>query len=247
MSPARAPRSLRRLPFSAKVLVERLSGRSIFEAGYYRESQLTRLLNLFAHIDVERLRGMRMLEVGAGLGHLGDAFTQLGFDVTSTDGRPEHVESMKQRGRQAFVLDLDKETDLQRIGADEKGPFDMVLSFGVLYHLARPEEFLHSCGEQTNILFLETAVSDHFDPVIDWVTERRGWRGQDQAMAGRACRPSPAWVEKRCRESGFTVVRDISTSLANWTIGSFDWQPRDDGTWRRDGINLRKMWICEKV
>ncbi len=245
MSSTPAPRGVGRLPFRARVLAERLSGRSIFEAGYYRESQLTRLMNLFAHVDVESLRGKRILEVGSGLGHLGDAFTQLGFDVTSTDGRREHVQSMRERGRQSFMLDLDKTKDLDLLAGDDKGPFDIVLSFGVLYHLAHPAEFLSACAEKTKILFLETAVSDHVEPVVDWVNEPGGWRGQDQAMAGLACRPSPAWVERTSREAGFDKVRDISTPLGNWTVGSFDWESRNDGTWRRDGMNLRKMWVCE--
>jgi SAM-dependent methyltransferase len=229
-----------RMPVTLRVLAERLSGKSIFEARYYRESQLTRLANLFAHVDIEQWRGMRILEVGAGLGHLGEALTQLGFDVTSTDGRPEHVEAMKARGRRAFVLDLDT------TGVDEAGDFDVVLAFGVLYHLAQPEQFLRSCGKRARVLLLETSVCDAAEPVIRWVSEPAGWRGTDQALSGQGCRPSPAWVEEMCRASGFDSVRDISSPVANWVIGAFDWEPRDSGEWRRDGVNLRKMWVCEK-
>ena len=230
---------MKRLPFTAGVLAERLSGKSIFEAGYYRESQLTRLVNLFAHVDIERWRELRILEVGAGLGHLGDVFTQLGFDVTSTDSRLEHVKAMKARGRKSFVLDLDS------TGVDEAGDFDLILSFGVLYHLARPQEFLLSCGKKARVLLLETAVCDRYDPIVQWVDEPGGWRGKDQALRGRACRPSPSVVEETCRKAGFSV-RDISTSVANWRIGSFDWEPKDTGEHRRDGVNLRKMWVCER-
>ena len=138
VTPPRAASRLRRVPFSARIAPERLSGKSIFEASHYRESNLTRLVNLFAHADVERWRGMRVLEVGAGLGHLGDAFADLGFDVTSTDGRQEHVEAMQARGRESSVLDLDL------TGVNEAGDFELILAFGVLYHLAHPEEFLHS-------------------------------------------------------------------------------------------------------
>jgi SAM-dependent methyltransferase len=228
-----------RAPFTVRVLAERLSGKSPFEARYYRESQLTRLANLFAHVDLEPWRGMKVLEVGAGLGHLGDAFTQLGFDVTSTDGRPEHVEAMKARGRKAFVLDLDK------AGVDDAGEFDLVLAFGVLYHLAQPEQFLQGCGRRAQVLLLETAVCDAADPVIQWVSEAGGWRGKDQALSGQGCRPSPAWVEKACRDAGFDSVRDISSPVGNWVVGAYDWEPRDTGEWRRDGVNLRKMWVCE--
>lgn len=239
MTPPRA-QSLRRVPFSARILLERLSGKSIFEVSHYRESNLTRLVNLFAHVDVERWRRMKVLEVGAGLGHLGDAFADLGFNVTSTDGRPEHVEAMRARGRESFVLDLDK------TGVNEAGDFELILAFGVLYHLARPEEFLHSCGKTAKVLLLETAVCDRREPVVDWVSESSGWRGKDQAVGGRGCRPSPSWVEDTCREAGFDSVRDISSALGDWSSGTFSWEPRDDGEWRRDGVNLRKMWVCER-
>lgn len=235
-----ASNRLRRIPFSARILVERLSGKTVFEAFHYRESNLTRLVNLFAHSDVERWRGMRVLEVGAGLGRLGDAFATLGFDVTSTDGRTKQVETMKARGRQSFVLDLD------RTGVDEAGDFELILAFGVLYHLARPEEFLQSCGKAAKVLLLETAVCDRRDPVVEWVSEAGGWRGTDQALRGQGCRPSPAWVEATCRAAGFDVVRDISSPLGDWSSGTYGWEPRDDGEWRRDGVNLRKMWVCER-
>jgi SAM-dependent methyltransferase len=215
--------------------------RSIFELNYYREAQLTRLLNLFAHVDVNRWKGMRVLEVGAGLGHIGEVFVHLGFDVTSTDGRPEFVERMRARGRKSFVLDLDS------TGVDEVGEFDLVLCFGVLYHLAEPEKFLHSCGRKARVLALETVVCDSAEPILPHVREPSGWRGKDQALQGTGCRPSPTWVEHACRTAGFDSVRDISSPIGNWSTGRFDWEPKGTGEWRRDGINFRKMWICERT
>jgi hypothetical protein len=147
---------------------------------------------------------------------------------------------MKARGRQAFVLDLDT------TGVDEVGDYDLILAFGVLYHLAEPEQFLRSCGKGPQVLLLETAVCDAADRVIQRVSEAGGWRGQDQALGGRGCRPSPAWVEEICADAGFDRIRDISSGLGNWIIGTFDWEPRNTGDWRRDGVNLRKMWVCEK-
>jgi hypothetical protein len=235
-----APHRLRRFPFSARVALERLSGKSIFEVSHYRESNLTRMSNLFAHVDLERWRRMKVLEVGAGLGFLGDAFSSLGFDVTSTDGRAEYVEAMQARGRESFVLDLDK------TAVDEVGDFEIILAFGVLYHLAHPEEFLRSCAKNAKVLLLETAVCDRREPVVEWVSEAGGWRGKDQAVGGRGCRPSPSWVEGICHEAGFGVIRDISAPLGDWVSGTFDWESRDNGEWRRDGVNLRKMWVCER-
>lgn len=113
---------MRRLLFNLRHLSSYLARRPVFELDYYRESELARLANLFAHVNLEDWNGARILEVGAGLGHLGDYFAALGFDVTSTDGRPEHVERMRQRGREAFVLDLDLE------GIEGVGDFQIVLA-----------------------------------------------------------------------------------------------------------------------
>ena len=52
--------------------------------------------------------------------------------------------------------------------------------------------------------------------------------------------------ERTCRAAGFVDVRDISSPLANWRIGKFDWEPRGTGEWRRGGVNFRRMWICER-
>ena len=82
---------------------------------------------------------------------------------------------------------------------------------------------------------------------MEKVAEPRGRRGQDQALNTHGCRPSPAWVEHTCREAGFDVVRDISSPLGNWSIGVFDWAAADDGTFERNGLNHRRMWICEKA
>lgn len=218
-----------------------LSGKLVFHSVHYREAELTRLLNLFAHIDLERWRGMRVLEVGAGIGHIGDVFVQLGFDVTSSDGRPEYVELMRARGRKAIVLDLDVK------GIDEVGDFDLVLAFGVLYHLTEPERLLCSCGKTAQVLLLETCVCDAFEPKIERVVEAKGWCGQDQAVNMFGCRPSPLWVEEKCRAAGFTEVRDISSVIGNWETGKFDWEPRGTGEWKRNGVNLRKMWVCQKT
>ena len=221
-------------------LSQLLAGRSVFDSTLYREAELARLANLFAHVDIDRWTGLRILEVGAGLGRIGDAFRYLGFDVTSTDGRPEHVDRMRYRGCNAFILDLDS------VHAEDFAGYDIVLAFGVLYHLREPERFLTSCGENARVLLLESCVSDSTQLDIPKVKEKTGWRGQDQALHAVGCRPSPTAIERACKNAGFDVIRDISSPIANWSQGRFDWEPRGNGEWRREDMNLRRMWICER-
>lgn len=231
--------NLNRLRIKLQLVLNLLTGKLVFESANYRESELSRLMNLFAHEDLRSWKGMKVLEVGAGLGHIGEIFRALGFDVTSTDGRANYVERMRKRGREALVLDLD------RTPVHEVGHFDLILAFGVLYHLSEPQQFLSSC-EGASVLLLETIVCDTSDSTLLKVAEPKGVRGQDQALNVYGCRPSPSWVEAECRAAGFGNVRDISTSLANWPTGSYDWEPRNDRSWRRDGVNLRKMWVADQ-
>jgi cyclopropane fatty-acyl-phospholipid synthase-like methyltransferase len=46
---------------------------AIFDEAGYRESRTSRLRNLFRYLEVERLAGKRILEVGCGTGELGQA------------------------------------------------------------------------------------------------------------------------------------------------------------------------------
>lgn len=223
-----------------KELLHQLAGRHVFDLDRYRESELTRLMNLFAHADIEQWREKKILEVGAGLGRIGDVFADLGFEIVSTDNRVEYVEEIRRRGRNAFVLDLDTTS------VEDAGDFDVILAFGVLYHLANPRMFLDGCGAAAEVLLLETVVCDNADPVLHTVRERTGWFGRDQASNGLGSRPSRAWVEQVCREAGFDSVLDISSPIANWSTGVFDWVACNDNEWRRGAANLRSMWVCTK-
>ena len=230
--------SLSRRLMQARLVASQLSGRLVFDLPHYRESELSRLANMFAHLDVQSMAGARILEVGAGLGRLGDAFRTLGFDVTSSDARQEYVDRMRGRGCRAVLLDLDRD-DLR-----SAGEFDVILAFGVLYHLSEPERFLHNCAATAKTLLLESCVSDNADAVCPFIDERTGWMGQDQAANRRGCRPSPSWVETTCRDAGYAQVNDVSTAIANWRFGIFDWDIQGTGQWARGAANLRKMWIC---
>jgi SAM-dependent methyltransferase len=226
---------------TARILADRLRGKPIFESPHYRESELARLANLFAHVDLDRWKGMRVLEVGAGFGRFGEAFHHLGFDVTSSDGRPEYVHRMAERGRRAFRLDLEEVTPQDLV------EYDLVLAFGVLYHLKNPARLIEACGRSVDVLVLESVVSDTTEPVLSPVSEATGWLGPDQALSGIGSRPSPSWVETNSKAFGFEEVRDISSPIANWAVGAFDWEPRNSGESRRHGVNLRKMWVCERT
>jgi hypothetical protein len=95
-------------------------------------------------------------------------------------------------------------------------------------------------------MVLETVVCDKNEPVLNNVEEAGGWRGKDQALNKKGCRPSPAWIEETANKAGFTSIRDISSSVGNWDNGKFDWDQKNNGEWKRNGYTLRKMWVFAK-
>ena len=212
----------------------------IFDHPLYQAARESRLRNLWRHLDVRGLAGKRILELGCGTGELGQAFVEAGCRVVSIDGRQEYVEELRRRyaGREASTLDVEH-WDPSRLGS-----FDAVLCFGLLYHLSKPQEFLTACSMVAPELYLETVVSDSDAPICPVVTEE----GPDQAFSGRGCRPSPAWLATVLQGLGYSVC-DISSEDSNW-MGAcpsvFNWKPRNNGEWMRDGSLLRKMLVCRR-
>ena len=97
------------------------------------------------------VKGKTLLEVGCGHADLGKRFNDMGAIVTSTDGRQEHIDVVKQRypELESFQLDVDCEWNLNR-------KFDVIIHFGVLYHLSNWKENLKATLDHTDLVIFET-------------------------------------------------------------------------------------------
>jgi cyclopropane fatty-acyl-phospholipid synthase-like methyltransferase len=165
-----------------------------------------RLKNLFAAINIESLEGKTVLETGFGYGYMGSKFEELGATVVSIDAREEHIEVVKERYplRQSVVFDMDKQ-DLSDLG-----PFDIVFSFGLLYHLAKPRFFLEGVAKIAPVLYLESCVCNREEEICYTITESGAF---DQSFSGNGSRPSPLWIVNNLKRVGFTKIKDVSGSI----------------------------------
>lgn len=120
----------------------------IFLEREYQRHTVARL----AHLDSLNLpiRGKRVLEVGAGIGEHTLFYLHRECEVVVTDGRPELVQFIRNRlAVTTHVLDV--ETELDKLTT--LGTFDILHCYGLLYHIANPEEFLRHTAQVTNWLF----------------------------------------------------------------------------------------------
>jgi len=128
-----------------------------------------------------------VLELGAGIGDHTTFFLDRGCNVVTSDARPQNVQELRYRFPTLEVLQLDLDAELNLTKR-----FDIVYSYGLLYHLGEPARAIASMGRLAqNLLLLETCVSYGDALAINPVVEERN---PTQAFNGTGCRPTRPWV-----------------------------------------------------
>lgn len=175
----------------------------------------------------------RLLEVGCGNAHVGNRFSQLGAKVTSCDARAEHLGVANQLYPhiQKQLLDCDNEPITEK--------YDVIVHWGLLYHLKEIDNHLKNVSEMCDVLLLETEVSDTDDPNFYIQTTEDGF---DQAYNTLGIRPSQTYVERILSNSGFKFIC-IKDRILNSSSHRYDWEVKNTKTWEH---GLRRFWICWK-
>lgn len=183
----------------------------------YQKHNIARL----SHLDSLELdlRKKSVIEFGCGVGDHTYFYLTRGCNVLATDGRKELVEFVSNRyGVQTLVLNV--ENDINRI--NELPFFDIVHCYGLLYHIANPEEFIRSLKGKTDLFLLETCVSSDFhNDKENHVSEDSD--NATQAISGIGCRPTRKWIAKILKETFDYVYFPLSQPShhefpTDWTI-----------------------------
>ena len=210
---------------------------ALYDMSYpqWRTARITKLIDIYG---VEYFQGRRILELGAGLCEIGAFFAELGADVTCLEGRAEQVAFAKLKHRKTpnlHIAQCDLEGDFSGYGR-----FDLILHFGLLYHIKNVEEHVRICLGMADDVVLETVVCDSLDPHRIVLVPGRS-EVIEESLHGVGSRPSPAYVERLCAEGGFGTERHFCPSL-NSADGQFiyDWAHKNDGD--LGGYHLRRFW-----
>jgi SAM-dependent methyltransferase len=182
-------------------------------------------------------RDKTILELGCGHGHIGRYLqNQLGAKVTFSDGRLGHLDVLRgvMPSAETICIDQNNPWDLERT-------FDIVIHWGVLYHLDNWRQDLACAAKHTNLLFLESEVCDSEDPEFEIKVDQVD--GYDQDLGKFSTRPSAAAIEEQIIENGFLYNRFDNKEL-NHDFHCYDWEPLTTNLFTK---GHRRFWICEKL
>lgn len=161
-------------------------GAAVFHSDQYLRHTARRLEHL-ASLAIP-VASRSVLELGAGIGDHTGYFVDRGCSVLATDAREANLRVLRRRYPMCRTMQLD-------VAAPSPGlneAFEVVYSYGLLYHLRSPEQAVARMASWcTGLLLLETCVS----PAADGpgpVRENR-W-DHSQARDGSGCRPGRLWL-----------------------------------------------------
>jgi len=183
------------------------------------------------------LAGKRVLDVGAGVGHLAQFFISKGCEVICVDGREENIAALSHRypGLRGIVLNVESDP-LAALGR-----FDIVFCYGLLYHLENPIAAIRNMEAVCDkFLLLETVVADHHLPLLRLDQETYT---VSQALRGFGSRPSPSYVVFALTTAGFAAVY---APLRPPQHADFEVEWRNDLSFSRDGHLLRCIFIASR-
>ena len=126
-------------------------------------TSIVKTLDLFLPGDREERRRMRVVDLGCLEGGYAVEFAKLGFQTLGIEARQDNldkcnfVKSDLQLSNLEFVKD-----DVRNV--ENYGQFDIVLCYGLLYHLNDPVSFIRTLNRVTKKLLL---LSTHYAPFHD--------------------------------------------------------------------------------
>lgn len=228
-----------------------ISKEGLFHPSYedWRVRRCTKMLEIYG---TDYFKGLKILELGAGHGDIGAFFAELGADVLCLDGRKENVNFASLKHRKIPNIRFEQfnlEKDFSKFGK-----FDLIINFGLVYHIKNVEAHLNCCFANAKEVILETIVCDSTDPNKIFFCEERS-DVNEEALDGIGSRPSPFYVERIALENKFMVHRHFTADLNSGQKFStgyqfrYDWKHKNDDDYGVDykskkfwKLHLRRFW-----
>lgn len=152
----------------------------------------------------DRLGLHTAVDVGCGLGYFSSVLRSQGLRVSAVDGRQENTEEAKRRHPEVVF----HTSNVEDPGFRELGEFDLVLCFGLLYHLENPLLAIRSLRAMTTQLLLaESVIFPGSEPIMALIDEEIH---EDQGLRHLAFYPTEACLTKMFYRAGFAHVYQLA-------------------------------------
>jgi SAM-dependent methyltransferase len=206
--------------------------------GHYIQWIPSRMNTIKKYIDNDYFKSKTLLELGCGYGHIGNEFYKLKCDVTCSDARKEHISVVNELYPFIKTELFDCDTNLL------SKKYDIIVHWGLLYHLNNNICHLNDVLQNCNVLFLESEVLDS-DELICLKTNDLNAPFKEHyqfAFNGIGNLSSPKVIENILILNGFEY-KCIIDSMLNTDIHCYDWENKNTGLWKN---SQRRFWICWK-
>ena len=145
------------------------------------------------------------LDAGCGVGYFSRYLADLGLQVVGIDVRPNNISEALQRHPDIKFVTQDVEDSAVK----ELGVFDLVLCFGLLYHMENPFLAIRNlCALTKSVLIIESMIIPGTLPAALLVDEGRG---EDQSLNSIALVLSKSGLIKMLYCAGFSYVYGVNT------------------------------------
>jgi len=208
----------------------------------WRQTRINKIEQIFGK---EFFKDKTVLELACGYGDIGKYFKEnLHSDVTFAEGREEHLPFIRGNVPDCKILHINQENSWEL-----KTKYDVIIHFGVMYHLDNWKQDLECTLRHSDIIILESEIADSNDPTFE--QKFTDLDSYDQAMNPKnlATRPSAAYVESVFIENGFSFVRydddDLNSSFHDytWTVSN----STQSNSVRDVGVGKRRFWVARKI
>jgi hypothetical protein len=195
----------------------------------WRSSRISKLEKLFGRAF---FKDKSLLELACGHGHIGEHFSKLGADVTFADGRQILLDIVKQNQGTVKTILIDQDMPWSLPWS-----FDIIIHWGVLYHLDNWKADLKTALQYTDLMFLESEVADSDDPDFEIKVDES--EASDQALHRKGSRPTASMIERHLIGIGAEFTRYDDIDL-NADFHRYDWEVSNSKTWDH---GLRRFWV----
>lgn len=144
------------------------------------------------------------VDAGCGVGFFSETLAECGLNVCGFDGREENVVEARRRLPHIPF----EQGDIEERAILHLGRFDLVLCFGLLYHLENPLLAIRNLrGLTEKCLLLESMCLPEEKPSM---LLREEPRQEDQSLTNVACYPSEGSLVKMLYRAGFGMVYRVT-------------------------------------